>query len=591
MEFQIMKKLSILLAVFLLVIGAALTSVAAQQDEAPDGVWLGTWPYRLPPDHHLNAYADGGPNTNLGNVYREMVELAPAFYMWADNSYEAILAESWGFSEDGSAYELTLRSDAMWSNGDSINAMDVITTYALGRLVGWTQFDFIDTVEMVDEFTVSFGFIDEPSLLAEQLILREPLVATATYGEFAEQALALFDEGLDRESDEWSDLLVSLREYRPTEYVASGPYTYSISDVGDSFMTLSWHPNSIFSGTVQFGEIKLWAGETDSTTPLVLSGEIAHSTNVYPPTVVESYQQQGIEIVTIPRGYGPAMLFNWNVSPWDIQEVRQAVALVIERDQNAFLTNGLGAMGTVYMAGILDGNIGAMLTDDVIEQLDLYEYDLERAEALMEEAGFSRNNNGIWADADGNTISSEWIFPAEFADFAGASQDAIAQMNEFGFDISARAMPWQEVPDNIRNNTFELSVWSWGAASPFASRHFNNPLQRWVTDLDTATQPGMAIPMEAYPFNGETVNLDEMIRQMNAGVDVDAHVERAGEVALIVNQTMPYIPLNVILSAEPFNTDVIAGLPSMDDPIMLNPTGRDHFIKLSILTGVLGPAS
>lgn len=586
-----MKKLSILLAVFLLVIGAALTSVAAQQDEAPDGVWLGTWPYRLPPDHHLNAYADGGPNTNLGNVYREMVELAPAFYMWADNSYEAILAESWGFSEDGSAYELTLRSDAMWSNGDSINAMDVITTYALGRLVGWTQFDFIDTVEMVDEFTVSFGFIDEPSLLAEQLILREPLVATATYGEFAEQALALFDEGLDRESDEWSDLLVSLREYRPTEYVASGPYTYSISDVGDSFMTLSWHPNSIFSGTVQFGEIKLWAGETDSTTPLVLSGEIAHSTNVYPPTVVESYQQQGIEIVTIPRGYGPAMLFNWNVSPWDIQEVRQAVALVIERDQNAFLTNGLGAMGTVYMAGILDGNIGAMLTDDVIEQLDLYEYDLERAEALMEEAGFSRNNNGIWADADGNTISSEWIFPAEFADFAGASQDAIAQMNQFGFDISARAMPWQEVPDNIRNNTFELSVWSWGAASPFASRHFNNPLQRWVTDLDTATQPGMAIPMEAYPFNGETVNLDEMIRQMNAGVDVDAHVERAGEVALIVNQTMPYIPLNVILSAEPFNTDVIAGLPSMDDPIMLNPTGRDHFIKLSILTGVLGPAS
>lgn len=586
-----MKKLSILLAVFLLVVGTALTAVVAQQDDAPDGVWLGTWPYRLPPDHHLNAYADGGPNTNLGNVYREMVELAPAFYMWADNSYEPILAESWGFTEDGSAFEMTLRSDAMWSNGDSINAMDVITTYALGRLVGWSQFDFVDTVDMVDEFTVSFGFIDEPSLLAEQLILREPLVATATYGEFAEQALALFEEGLDRESDEWSDLLVSLREYRPDEYVASGPYTYSISDVGDSFLTLSWHPNSIFSDTVQFGEIKLWAGETDSTTPLVLSGEIAHSTNVYPPTVVESFQQQGIEIVTIPRGYGPAMLFNWNVSPWDIVEVRQAVALVIERDQNAFLTNGLGAMGTVFMSGILDGNVGAMLSDDVIEQLDLYEFDLERAEALMEEAGFSRNNNGIWADADGNTISAEWIFPAEFADFAGASQDAIAQMNEFGFDISARAMPWQEVPDNIRNNTFELTVWSWGAASPFASRHFNNPLQRWVTDLDTATQPGLAIPMEAYPVNGETVNLDEMIRQMNAGVDLDAHIERAGEVALIVNQTMPYIPLNVILSAEPFNTDEIAGLPSMDDPIMLNPTGRDHFIKLYILTGVLGPAS
>jgi ABC-type transport system substrate-binding protein len=105
----------------------------------------------------------------------------------------------------------------------------------------------------------------------------------------------------------------------------------------------------------------LWAGETDATTALVLSGEIAHSTNVYPPAAVDSFQAEGLEIVTIPRGYGPAMLFNWNAAPWDIPEVRQAVALVIERNQNAFLTNGLGGMGTVYMAGVLDGSVGAIV--------------------------------------------------------------------------------------------------------------------------------------------------------------------------------------------------------------------------------------
>jgi ABC-type transport system substrate-binding protein len=105
----------------------------------------------------------------------------------------------------------------------------------------------------------------------------------------------------------------------------------------------------------------LWAGETDATTALVLSGEIAHSTNVYPPAAVDSFQAEGLEIVTIPRGYGPAMLFNWNAAPRDIPEVRQAVALVIERNQNAFLTNGLGGMGTVYMAGVLDGSVGAIV--------------------------------------------------------------------------------------------------------------------------------------------------------------------------------------------------------------------------------------
>lgn len=582
-----MKRLTLLL-VFLLVFGAMFTTVAAQ--EAPEGTWLGTWPYRLPPDHHFNAYADGGPNTNLGNVYREMVELAPAFYLWADNSYEGILAESWGFTEDNSAYEMTLRSDLTWSNGSAIDADDVVTTYALGRLVGWTQFDFIDVVEKVDDFTVRFGFIDEPSLLAEQLILREPIVADDTYGEFAERALALFETGADSESEEWTALLAEVREFRPEEYIASGPYTYSLDAVGDSFLTMSWQPNSLYSDSVEFGEIVLWAGETDSTTPLVLSGEIAHSTNVYPPATVESFQAEGLEIVTIPRGYGPAMLFNFNAAPWDMVEVRQAAALVIDRSQNAFLTNGLGAMGTVYMAGVLDSVVGALLPEDVIEQLDPYTFDTERASALMESAGFTRNDDGLWADADGNTIDSEWIFPAEFADFAGATQDAIAQLNAFGFDIEARALPWQEVPDAIRENNFELTVWSWGNASPFAARHFANPLQRWTTDLD-ATQPGLGIPMTEYPYNGETVNLDEMLDGINTGLDLEAHKERAGEVAMIVNQTMPYIPLNVILSAEPFNTSLISGLPEADDPILLNPTGRDHFIKLYILNGTLGPTS
>jgi peptide/nickel transport system substrate-binding protein len=587
-----MRRLGIFLTIFMLVLG--MTSVISAQDEeasAPEGTWLGTWPYTLPPNHHLNAFADGGPTTNLGNVYRELVELAPAFYFWADDSYEGILASEWGFTEDYTAYDVTFRDDVVWSNGDAFSADDVIATYALGRLVNWSQFTYISEVEKIDDYTVRFHFIDEPSLLAEQLILREPIASKATYGEFADRALALFETDATRESDEWTSLLTELREYRPTSYVATGPYTYDLSAVGDSYLVMSWQPNSIFSDSVKFGQIQLWAGETDSTTPLVLSGEIAHSTNVYPPTVVESFEAIGLEIVKIPRGYGPAMLFNFNVAPWNILEVRQAVALVIDRDQNAFLTNGLGGAGTVYMSGILDGNVGAMMTEEAIAQLDHYEYDYDRASALLESVGFSRNSAGIWADADGNTISAEWLIPAEFADFAGASQDAISQLNEFGFDIAARALPWAEVPENIRNNNFELSVWSWGAASPFASRHFNNPIQRWTTDLDVATQPGLALPMNEYPYNGELVDLDALIDGINIGVDVEAHRERASEVALIVNQTLPYIPLNVILSAEPFNTNLISGLPSYDDPIMLNPTGRDHFIKYTILTGVLGPAN
>ncbi len=586
-----MKRLVLVLTLLLLVTGAVFTTVSAQ--DAPEGEWRGTWPYRLAPDHHLNAYSTGGPLDNLGNVYRELVELAPAFYMWADNSYMPLLAESWGFTDDNSAYDVTLQEGLLWSNGATIDSDDIITTYALGRLAGWTQFTYIDEVEKIDDRTVRFHFSGEPSLLAEQLILREPIVADDTYGEFAQRALALFETGAASDSEAWTGLRTELTEFRPDSLIASGPYTYTLDDVSDSFLTMAWQPNSIFSDSVQFGTIKLWAGETESTTPLVLSGEIAHSTNVYPPATIESFQAEGINLVTIPRAYGPAMLFNYNVPPWDQVEVRQAAALVIEREQNAFLTNGLGATGTVYMAGVLDDNVATMLTEEAIAQLDPYTYDPDRAAALLESVGYTRNADDIWADADGNTLSAEWVFPADFTDFAGASQDAISQLNAFGFDVTARALPWQEVPPLIREGNFELSVWSWAAGSPFAGRHFANPLQRWTTAL-AATDPnlpGLGLPMTEYPYNGETVNLDEMINNVNTGLDTEAQRERASELALIVNQTMPYVPLNIILSVEPFNTDYISGIPAADDPILLNPTGRDHFMKYYILTGVLGPAS
>ena len=169
-----MKRLFLPVALALLLFGSLATVIAQDDMQAPDGTWFGTWPYTLPPDHHLNAYASGGPNSNLGNVYRGMVELTPAFYLWATDEYVGILADDWGFVDDNTAYEITLRDDALWSNGEQVNADDVITTYALGRLSGWSQFNFIDDVEKVDDFTVRFHFIDgEPSLQAERLLLKE----------------------------------------------------------------------------------------------------------------------------------------------------------------------------------------------------------------------------------------------------------------------------------------------------------------------------------------------------------------------------------------------------------------------------------
>jgi peptide/nickel transport system substrate-binding protein len=319
----------------------------------------------------------------------------------------------------------------------------------------------------------------------------------------------------------------------------------------------------------------------------VLSGELAHSTNVYPPATIESFAAEGIRLVTTPRGYGPALLFNFTVAPFDNVLVRQAMTHAINREQSALLTNGLGASGTFYMSGILDSIAPNLLSQETLDSLNRYEFNLDGAAALMEEAGFTRNGDGKWADAGGNTISVEYTFPADFADFSAAARDATAQLNEFGFDISERALPWQEAAAAIRAGDFELSVWSWGSGSPFAFQNFNNPIRRWTTAL-AEDQPGLQLNIREVEFEGQTIDLNDLILNVSAGLDTAVQQERADFIARALNAGAYYIPLNEMLSVEPLNEASIAGAPADGDPIFSNPS-NDHFVIWLILNGTLGP--
>lgn len=579
-----MKRLLLLFMLAALVVSAV--PVAAQ--EAPEGVFPGTWDYFLPPDHHFNGFATGGPSENLGVVYRQVVEMPFGFFLWADNSWEGLLAESWGFTDDNSAYEVTLK-EANWSDGTPVTTADVLATYAIGRILNWSQFNYISDVEAVDERTVRFNFSGEPSLLAERLIMKEYIRAAATYQELADEATALFESGTTREDEAWAAMATKITEFRPDGLLASGPYTYTMEDVGDSFMSLKWHPNSIYSDSVNFSELRVWKGETEASTPLVLNGDVAWATNVYPPATQQAFIDQGLRIIVTPRGYGPAVLFNHDVYPLNVKEVRQAMAYAIDRAENAFLTNGFGATATVYMAGIADEQVPTLLDADSVAKLNHYEYDLDAAAAKMEEAGFTRDADGKWADAEGNRISLEYKVPAEFTDFYGMGSNATEQLNEFGFDLTLVAAPWQQVAEDIREGNFDLSVWSWASASPFATTQFFGPIQRFnYVGLTATGQQGMNFPME-FEYNGETINLDQMIKDVSTGLDTEAQAQRAGEVALILNDLMPFIPTNMLVSAEPWNENILAGAPEDGDPILQNPS-NDHFVIKLLLDGTLAPA-
>ncbi len=574
---------------FLLVLALVLTGVApALGQDAPVGTFFAAWPYPLPPDGHLNSFSTGGPGQGAGiGLYWRWVELPLAFYKAAEADYEPWLAESWEFEGD-QAFVVHLRQDAKWSDGTPVTADDVIGTFAIGRILKWTEFNYVGEVEKVDDYTVRFTLAN-PSLVARHLILRDPIRSMVTYGDLAQKALDMHASGEEIDSDAWKALQTEIVEFRPTSIIASGPYIYSLDDVGDSFMTLHWQPGSIFSEAVKFGDVKIWYGETEAVTPLVLDGEVTYATHGFPPATDQAMQDAGLRILRAPYLYGAAIYINHDKYPFNRPEVRKAMAMVIDRQESAFLTKGLSAQPVHYMAGLADSLVDLWLSDEDKAALNTYDLNPEAAEELLTGIGFTRDANGKWLDDQGNPVAAEYIFQAEWADYGAAAQNAVEQLNDFGFDITGRAETWQQVDEDIKNGNFTLSVRSWGASSSFPFDQFTGPLHFWNYTGLPEGQTGINFPMQ-FEWNGEQLDYQALIAEAGAGLDPEAQKPAVAKAAKVFNDLLPVIPLSMALTNNPLNEELAVGAPPDDDPIWLNGGGAaDNYITYLVMHGTLAP--
>lgn len=564
-----------LLFLLVLVLIGSVAAVTAQ--EAPEGTFFGGWPYALPPDSHLNSFASGGPQTSLG-IYHDMVEMPQAMYLWAEARWVPFLGSEFGFEGD-SAYVVTMNSDAMWSDGSPVTSDDLIATYAIGRILGWSDYNYVDFLERVDDHTVRF-VLKQPSTVVERLILKTRVRAAAVYGELAARAAELYESGAASDSAEWTALADEIRAFRPEALLASGPYSFALENMGDAFMTLDWQPNSLLSGSVNFGRIQLWNGETEAVTPLFLNGDIGYGTYGFPPATEQEFINSGLRIIRGPQFTGPAIYFNHTTHPWDLPEVRQAVAHVIDRAESAFLGKGLSARPVQFMAGFSDNLVPVWLSEEVSGGLNQYALDIEGATALLEGVGFELRD-GMWYDDEGNLVEAELTVPAEFADWVPGAQNAADQLNEFGFSITVVTQPFQEQEQNVYDSNFELAIRNWGIGNPHPFNTFNQVFSRY----NGANGTGMQYPMQ-FEFGGEQVDLTAMITASAAGLDFEAQKVVVGEIAQIFNALLPIVPLYETYANNPLNETLIGGAPADDDPIWLN-GGGDNYVILLLATGQL----
>lgn len=577
-----MKKrlfVSLLLVLVIALVGILPTS--AQQFE--EGSVLNVaWPYQVPPTGHFNSFAANG--LLLGQYVD--IHLPPfATLLWADGVYEGQLAESFGWDDEGN-YVITLKSGLSWSDGSPVSSADVVATFELFHLRGDAVWSAMESVEAVDDLTTKF-VMSAASSLAERQILTSNLRPASVYGEMASRVA-----GLEAGSDEWNALLNELTEFRPEEAVSAGPYVINAGSITESNLMMDHNPGGLAGDMVKFEKVRLWNGETEVVTPLVANEELHYITHGIPPTTEDAFSAQGIDIVRAGMNSGPAIYLNHSVYPLNVVEVRQAMAYVIDREQNGFVSLGESGVGVEYMTGMSDGIAESWLSDDVLDSLNFYEYDLAAAEELLTSVGFSRNDSGIWVDDQGNTLSFELIFPQEFADWSAAAENATAQLNDFGFDITARGIQFQQQVQEVYDGNFQMAIRNFGIGDPIPALHYLEAYNRYNGQGELAGEAGGGMNFDLnVTYSGGEVNLLELTNASGEGTDRAAQTELVNQLAISYNELLPAIPLWERYTNNALNRGFV-DVPASDDAIFANfGGGTDNWMSYLILTGRVAPVA
>ena len=436
------------------------------------------------------------------------------------------LAESWELADDGLSLTLNLVEGATFHDGEPIQSHDVAFSIAMNQENHpfKPMFAPVTSVDTPDDQTVVINLANpHPAIL----IAMSPGL------------LPIFPEHIYGDVENIRDCTCNSD---PAELVGSGPFILEEFDTTNGVIRMS--PNEdFFLGRPYVDELVI--AVRPSANELITemeNGEI-HIGNVQGVADLERLRDSDTLTVT-PRGYEGigavvSMQFNLEDEVLGIKEVRQAIAYAIDKD---FIIDELHA-GLPFRAKS-PIHPGSPYYDDSIEG---YEFDLERAAELLDEAGFP-------ADGDGNrgiTLTMDAIPTAD--DYQSAiAEYAKSALAEIGIEIELRTSP-------------DFGTW---ASSYLAPRDYDITMQilfMWADPIIGVHRSFLEENIQPIPFanNSAYINpeLEELMAAAGAEQDFDARVAAYAEIQAVLADDLPFHWLEALPTNSVYNTELVQNPP------------------------------
>ena len=342
----------------------------------------------------------------LSNFYDVLVE-------YQDGEYVGGLAEDWTISEDGTVYTFNLRHDVKFSDGSDLTAEDVAKSL-LAVPINLGQYNgtygrlstIIEDAVVVDDYTVEMHLTQPYYNALRELCLANPFGIVS--------------------SEQLNDDLTKKDTFETATY-GTGPYMYAGDNDGQ---TWNFESNPYY-----------WGEKPDVKILALKNGEIdfvAGITNVSNESFVEMQNTEGFGAKVDDKSFRTGYIgYNLSSSMFGDEVVRQAITLALDKDAiSESIYGGLYEKADTFFPKTLP------YCD--VEQT-VYSYDIDRANQLLDEAGYIDTDGDGIREKDGEKLSSPFQYQA-----GSASDDNLVvyicdQLGKIGIELtpqSAQMMDW-----------------------------------------------------------------------------------------------------------------------------------------------------
>ena len=349
------------------------------------------------------------------------------------------LATEWTESDDGLAWEFTLRDDVTFTDGTPLTADAVVANIAhlknpdTGSSTGYLAVQKVTDVTAVDDTTARLTLSSPDSGLLDSL--SQPWLAIES------------PTALERPQDENCESPVGTGPFVVTKWDRQQSISLERNDDYTSPPADAAHKGKAYLKSIE------WRFLPDSASryAALQSGTVDVIDNVQPDTIVAAQKEDAIEELDAPRpGASNRIELNSSKAPFDDALVREAFIRSANVDDSV----------TSLFFGTAKRSYSALSSVETfgVSEPDLFAYDQDEAASLLDQAGWTGKNADGYRTKNGEVleldfpVSTNQSIPAEVSLFEQLQSTA----KEAGFKVNLEPLDLSSWYGALGENDYDL---------------------------------------------------------------------------------------------------------------------------------------